>query len=271
MSIALWKLWKSAGKLVSGLSVDVLVAFHLPRLLIGARFCAMYGGKLPRSFGTPVGIGDVVVGVLCVVGSSGGPRLRRRRVLWWWNVLGLLDILAVVIEGLVAGTHDPESMGLMAKFPLSMLPTWYVPLVIVTHRVLVGRLKRSSWATAKSPMLPRSCAGMPQNRDLARDRMLPAEHSEERFDIRVGADVAVAVEVGGAAGGAAVAREAGEEGIDVGVGAEIAVAVEVGGAAGEVDDEGLFPRAASGLMQAAAVPAFDRLGSCHRCTRVSSR
>ncbi len=154
VSIALWKLWKSAGKLVSGLSVDVLVAFHLPRLLIGGAFLAlMYAGKLPRSFAMPAGIGDVVVGVLCVVGLLARPRLRRRRVLWWWNVLGLLDILAVVVEGLVAGMHDPESMGLMAKFPLSMLPTWYVPLVIVTHLVLFGRLKRSSWATAKSPML----------------------------------------------------------------------------------------------------------------------
>src|SRR6185369_17386303 len=53
------------------------------------------------------------------------------------------------------------------------------------------------------------------------------QHSEERLDVGVGADIAVAVEVGGAAGWAAVAGEGGEEGLDVGVGAHIAVAVEV--------------------------------------------
>src|SRR6185369_10903723 len=50
-------------------------------------------------------------------------------------------------------------------------------------------------------------------------------------DIGVRALVAVGVEVGAAAGGAARAREAGEESFDVGVGGGVAVAVEVGAAA----------------------------------------
>ena len=45
-----------------------------------------------------------------------------------------------------------------------------------------------------------------------------AQHAEERLDIRIGAGIAVAVEVGAAARGAAVAGKAGEEGLDVGVG-----------------------------------------------------
>src|SRR5256885_1697279 len=64
----------------------------------------------------------------------------------------------------------------------------------------------------------------------------PREHAEEGLDVGVGGRVAVAVEVGAAAGGAAVAGEAGEERFDVGVGADISVGVEVGGAAG--GDEG---------------------------------
>src|SRR5438045_4088660 len=51
---------------------------------------------------------------------------------------------------------------------------------------------------------------------------------EERLDVGVGGGVTVAVEVGLAAGGAAVAGEAGEEGFDVEVGAGVAVVVEVG-------------------------------------------
>src|SRR5881396_961043 len=65
------------------------------------------------------------------------------------------------------------------------------------------------------------------------------EDSEERLDIRVGGRVAVAVEVGRAAGGAAVACQAGEEGFDVGVGGGVAVVVEVGRAAGGAQLPGL--------------------------------
>src|SRR5882672_1441942 len=65
----------------------------------------------------------------------------------------------------------------------------------------------------------------------------PGKDSEEGFDVGVGAGVAVAVEVGRAARGAAVAREAGEEGLDVGVGAGVAVVVEVGGAGAQADGE----------------------------------
>ncbi len=56
---------------------------------------------------------------------------------------------------------------------------------------------------------------------------------EEGLNVLVGADVAVGVEVGGAAGWAAVAAEAREEGLDVSVGAGVAVVVEVGGDTGD--------------------------------------
>src|SRR5262249_9219369 len=56
------------------------------------------------------------------------------------------------------------------------------------------------------------------------------QDSEEGLDVGIGAEVAVVVEVGRAAGCAADAGEAGEEGLDVGVGAGVAVVVEIGGA-----------------------------------------
>ena len=58
------------------------------------------------------------------------------------------------------------------------------------------------------------------------------EDAEEALDIRVGSGVAVAVEVGRAAGGAAVLGEAGEEGLVAGD----AVVVEAEGAAGAVNE-----------------------------------
>src|SRR3954469_6871692 len=64
------------------------------------------------------------------------------------------------------------------------------------------------------------------------------QDAEEGFDVRIGADVPVGVEVRAAAGIAAVAGKTAEEGLDVGVGADIAVTVEVGGAAGGGRGEG---------------------------------
>src|ERR1041384_5523697 len=58
------------------------------------------------------------------------------------------------------------------------------------------------------------------------------KNAEERLDVGVGANPAVAVEVGvGGAVGATVAREAGEERLDVRVGTDGAVAVVVVAAA----------------------------------------
>src|SRR4051794_22671044 len=62
-------------------------------------------------------------------------------------------------------------------------------------------------------------------------RAAPA-HGEESLDVRVGAGLAVAVEVRAGAGRAAGAPDACEEGLDVGVCGVVAVAVEVGGPAG---------------------------------------
>src|SRR5262245_26770172 len=62
-----------------------------------------------------------------------------------------------------------------------------------------------------------------------RSARAPAQDAEERLDVGVGADVPVAVEVGGAGarGGRAVAGDAGKERLDVGVRAHVPVAVEV--------------------------------------------
>src|SRR5690348_6741608 len=81
---------------------------------------------------------------------------------------------------------------------------------------------------------------------------LTGEGAEEGFDVGVGGDGAVAVEVGAVAALAAVAGEAGEEGFDVGVGGARAVVVEVGVAAGEVDGEGLFLGSQAGGVVAGA-------------------
>jgi hypothetical protein len=59
-----------------------------------------------------------------------------------WNVLGLADILFVVVTAAWLGVAEPESMAALLRLPLSLLPTFLVPLIIASHVVLGVRLAR---------------------------------------------------------------------------------------------------------------------------------
>ncbi len=124
-------------------TVDVrwLVAAHLTRF-VGIYFLVLYGrGELPYAFAVPGGWGDIVVAVLALGLITSGPALgSRRRLFLAWNIVGLLDILFVVATAARLAMADPSSMAPLLRLPLSLLPTFVVPIVIATHLWLFTRL-----------------------------------------------------------------------------------------------------------------------------------
>jgi hypothetical protein len=127
---------------LAALDVRWLVALHLTRF-VGASFLYLYGqGQLPYAFAVPGGIGDIAVATLAaVLLVAGPPRDARRRLAYGvWNVLGLADILFVVTTAGRLVTIAPESMAALTRLPLSLLPTFLVPLIIASHVVLGVRL-----------------------------------------------------------------------------------------------------------------------------------
>lgn len=125
--------------------VDVrwLVGFHLTRF-VGVYFLVLYRqGELPYAFAVPGGWGDIGVAVLASLLILSGPASGRRRLAYLvWNVVGLVDILFVVGTATRLALADPQAMAALLRLPLSLLPTFVVPLIIASHVVLFVRLTR---------------------------------------------------------------------------------------------------------------------------------
>src|SRR5689334_21991499 len=115
-----------------GVDLRLLVALHLSRF-VGLYFLALYGrGELPYGFAVPGGWGDIIVASTAVMTLI----VLSQRMAWarptllLWNTFGMLDILGVVINAARLGMAAPESIGALLRWPLSLLATFLVPLII---------------------------------------------------------------------------------------------------------------------------------------------
>jgi hypothetical protein len=115
-----------------------LVLLHLTRFVGFYFFFLCRRGELPFAFAAPAGSGDIIIAALTVLllALSGA---RNWSILLIWNTLGLTDILFVVMTALRLGLEDRQSMHALREFPLSLLPTFLVPLIIVSHVLIFLR------------------------------------------------------------------------------------------------------------------------------------
>ena len=133
------------------LDLRMLTAVQSWRVL-GAVFLFLYAFDLkPALFAFPAGLGDVAVGVAAVFvlrSMINGHPTWRRRVLWL-NLGGLLDFVVAIGTGVLTsntsiGIFAPAtpmpSIGLM---PLSLIPTFGVPLWIIIHLASLLQLRRA--------------------------------------------------------------------------------------------------------------------------------
>jgi hypothetical protein len=119
-----------------------LIALHLTRF-VGIYFLFVYyrDGTLPRAFAVPGGWGDIIVATLAFGLVAAGADLEPKRwLIGLWNTLGLIDILFVVATASRLARADPDSMNALLRLPLSLLPTFLVPLLIADHVVMFWRM-----------------------------------------------------------------------------------------------------------------------------------
>ena len=138
-----WRRVPVARAWLDGVDLRALVLLHITRF-VGIYFLLMYRqGQLPYDFAVRGGWGDIIVASLtlpvCFLPLSPALRLRAITV---WNVIGMLDILYVVTTAARLGLAGDPRMYNLTVLPLSLLPTFLVPVIITTHLIILLRLRR---------------------------------------------------------------------------------------------------------------------------------
>lgn len=135
-----------------------LIGVQLWRIL-GAEFLLAYAhGQLPASFAIPAGVGDLLVGLaapfVAMIAASGRPAARR--IVIGWCIAGIADLVLAVTMGVL---NAPGRFGLLAgavttarllQLPLSLIPTFLVPLAVLLHLIVIRRANE----IGRAPTLP---------------------------------------------------------------------------------------------------------------------
>jgi hypothetical protein len=136
-----------ARRAVHELGPGPLVLFHTVRIAAGAYFLILgASGVLPGEFTTMAGWGDIIVGAgaIWVLMRCLPARVAwQRRGLLIWNIVGLVDILAVLGNATRIFLRDPSFAEPFISLPLAILPLCVVPIVIVSHVLLFPWTRRS--------------------------------------------------------------------------------------------------------------------------------
>jgi hypothetical protein len=121
------------------LDLPALIGAQIFRVVGVLLFIAWMGGTLPAGFALPAAIGDVAIGLTAPFVAAAVARGRSRGVAWLWNVLGVADLVIAVTAGVL---HGGPPLGLLAgslttnavaHYPLSLIPTFGVPLALLLH------------------------------------------------------------------------------------------------------------------------------------------
>ncbi len=122
-------------------SLPSLMALQLLRVVGFVFVLAGYGGWLPARFAYPAGLGDAFIGVTAPLVALAVARRARgwRALAVAWNLAGIADLVNAVFFGvtsspgllrLFAGEPSTE---LLTRLPLSLIPTFGVPLALLGH------------------------------------------------------------------------------------------------------------------------------------------
>jgi hypothetical protein len=150
LPILLFVAWFAASKgfreFAMGLSARTLTALQTGRVMgvvfviLGAR------GELPTRFAWPAGYGDMFIGLTASIVAWKLAIAEYRGSFIFWQGLGMLDLVTAVGLGVSTGILHPEgiSMAAVTGLPLSIIPTFFVPLYFIFHIICIAQAR--GWA-----------------------------------------------------------------------------------------------------------------------------
>jgi len=104
-------------------------------------------GILPAMFALPAGWGDIAIGATAFFVALKLASPNRRTFFIVWQVLGIADLVTAVTLGTLARLIDPHGIPTnpMNVLPLSLIPTFAVPLFLILHVICI--VQASRWPT----------------------------------------------------------------------------------------------------------------------------
>jgi hypothetical protein len=110
----------------------------------------MAKGMLPPTFALPAGLGDMTIGITAPLIALA---LSRKKLADWvfvlWQAAGILDLVVAVGTGVLS---SPTRLGvlahgattrLMGQLPMSLIPTFAVPLLVILHIVCIAQVRQA--------------------------------------------------------------------------------------------------------------------------------
>ena len=148
----LWFSFRSQAmtRLIEATPLSWLIGIQFYRVIGGIFLLLLALGGLPQEFAVPAGFGDVAVGLLALPvawATRSGSRLAMvaARV---WNYLGILDLVIAVGTGFLTSPGQFQILAidhpnvLITKYPLVMIPVYFVPLSLILHGLALWKLNR---------------------------------------------------------------------------------------------------------------------------------
>lgn len=134
----LFVLLPSVRQWTQGLNLAMLTLPHAWRTVGFAFLAGWASGVLPAGFAAPAGFGDFSIGIAApfvavALWLKWGHAIKATV---WMHILGFIDLAAAIYIGSTGFLVPEEKMSLidpMSTFPLVVIPTVFVPLLVLSH------------------------------------------------------------------------------------------------------------------------------------------
>jgi hypothetical protein len=146
-------IWPKLRKQPRTQQLKTLTSIHFFRYFATTLLIAgLVSRRLPAGFADPAAFGDLISLVLAYVAFTGLQRSTAEnpalRPVWVFNIVGAADLLLALALG-PALIRDPGDFGLSY-----IIPTVYVPLLLVAHFYAMKTMSRRSTSQSASPGVP---------------------------------------------------------------------------------------------------------------------